>query len=231
MARLEEYMQLRRRSEQLSHTLGGDVVFIKEGHERIKVRMADILYLEALNNYTAVVTPVKRYTVLSPISALLKETSFSRFVRIHRSFAVQKNFITRIGTGEVDVQGRTLPVGRTYDDDKVALDTDENILKTILLNLTANAAKALSGRSDGRIAWTARRAQNNIVFTIADNGPGVEEERLRALYDDTAVSSAKTGLGLHIIRDIARAIHIRIALNPAYEGGTEFILTFSQLKS
>jgi two-component system LytT family response regulator len=116
MNRLEEYMQLRRRSARLSHTLGADVVFIKDGHDQIRVPLDEILYLEALNNYTGVVTPARKYTVLTPISMLLKEDPFSRFVRIHRSYAVQKNFVTRIGAREVEVQGRTLPVGRTYKD-------------------------------------------------------------------------------------------------------------------
>jgi len=114
MSRVEEYMQLRRRSEQLSHTLGGDVLFIKDGHQRIKLRMEDVLYLEALNNYTGIVTLTKKYTVLTPISSLLKEATFRRFVRIHRSFAVQKNYVTRISTDGVQVQDRLLPVGRTY---------------------------------------------------------------------------------------------------------------------
>ena len=119
MARVEEYIQLHRRSEMLSHTLGADVIFIKEGHEKIKLRMDEILYLEALNNYTGVITSARKYTVLTPISTLLKEEPFRRFVRIHRSFAVQKNFVTRVGAAEIQVQDKTLPVGRTY---KNALD-------------------------------------------------------------------------------------------------------------
>jgi len=50
------------------------------------------------------------------LNGLLNENAFRCFVRIHRSFAVQKNFVTRVGTADVDVQGRTLPVGRTYKD-------------------------------------------------------------------------------------------------------------------
>jgi DNA-binding LytR/AlgR family response regulator len=122
MTRLEEYMLLRRRSAQLSHTLGADVIFIKEGHERIKLRLEEVLYLEALNNYTGIVTAAKRYTVLTPISVMLKEDGFRRFIRIHRSFAVQKNFVTRVGAAEIEVQGRTLPVGRTYKDALHELD-------------------------------------------------------------------------------------------------------------
>jgi DNA-binding LytR/AlgR family response regulator len=114
--RVDEYIALRRRSDQLSHTLGADVIFIKEGYEKKKVRMDEVLYLEAFNKYTCIITADKKYTVLAPLHGLLNEDAFRCFVRIHRSYAVQKNFVTRIGTADVDVQGRTLPVGRTYKD-------------------------------------------------------------------------------------------------------------------
>ncbi len=115
--RLVEYMTLRRRSDLLSHTLGADTVFIKDGHDQIKLQLHDIVYLEALNNYTGIVTSARKYTVLTPISSLLKEKPFSGFIRIHRSYAVQKNFIDKIRADEVLVNNSvTLPVGRTYKD-------------------------------------------------------------------------------------------------------------------
>jgi two-component system LytT family response regulator len=114
--RIRDFIQLHRRSDLLSHTLGSEAVLIKEGHDRVKVRLDEIMYLEALNNYTSIITRNRKYTVLSPISSLLKEKPFHRFIRIHRSYAVQKNFITRISTGEVLVNDRVLPVGRTYKD-------------------------------------------------------------------------------------------------------------------
>lgn len=111
------------------------------------------------------------------------------------------------------------------DEERIRVVTDENVLKTIMFNLTANAVKALAGRNDGMIKWTVRSENGKIVFSVADNGPGIEEGKLKALYDDTVVSSSKTGLGLHIIRDLARALHLNISLNPTYKNGTEFLLT------
>lgn len=115
IARLQEYLTLRKKSDLLSHALGADTIFIKDGHNQVKLQLHDILYLEALNNYTSIVTSNRKYTVLSPISGLLKEKSFRSFVRIHRSYAVQKNFISKISADEVQVANNILlPVGRTY---------------------------------------------------------------------------------------------------------------------
>ncbi len=96
------------------------------------------------------------------------------------------------------------------------IDTDEDYLWTIMTNLTANAVKALRGVSGGAIVWRARRAPDGSVFcSISDNGPGIAAAQLKALYeDDAAISGARQGLGLHIIRDMAKAIGCVITLRP-----------------
>jgi two-component system, LytTR family, response regulator len=54
--------------------------------------------------------------VLSTIGNLLKEEGFRSFVRVHRSFAVQKHAIGRLTSQEVVVGEVALPVGRSYRD-------------------------------------------------------------------------------------------------------------------
>jgi two-component system, LytTR family, response regulator len=119
VGRLKEYITVRRKADMLSHALGADTVFIKDGTQQIKLALHDIIYLEALNNYTCVVTAGRKYTVLSTMSNLLQEKAFHSFVRIHRSYAVQRHLVRKIGSTDVIVGDVLLPVGRTY---KPALD-------------------------------------------------------------------------------------------------------------
>ncbi len=119
ISRLQEYVTIRRKADMLSHALGADTVFIKDGTQQIKLALHDIIYLEALNNYTRIVTAGRKYTVLSTLSNLMQEAAFKSFVRIHRSYAVQRHLIRKIGGAEVLVGDVPLPVGRTY---KPALD-------------------------------------------------------------------------------------------------------------
>lgn len=115
IARIEDYMDLRRKAELFEATIGGDTIYIKEGHEQTKVKLHDILYLEALKDYTKIVTSQKRHCVLSSIGLLLKETNFNSFIRVHRSYAVQKQFIKKILTNEVLLHNDiAIPVGRSY---------------------------------------------------------------------------------------------------------------------
>ena len=116
MERLQQYLEVHFKAELLDYTLGEDTVFIKDGHNHIKLQSYEILYLEALKDYTGIVTRQKRYCVLTPLSHLLKEKAFSQFIRIHRSYAVQKHFINKITPKEVVVNDTMLPVGRSYRD-------------------------------------------------------------------------------------------------------------------
>nr|WP_298934689.1 HAMP domain-containing sensor histidine kinase [uncultured Dyadobacter sp.] len=74
--------------------------------------------------------------------------------------------------------------------------TDENYLRTIMQNLTSNAVKVLANQPGGYIHWLARCDQGEVVLVIRDNGPGISDGQLRALYQQDAVINGKTGLGL-----------------------------------
>jgi DNA-binding LytR/AlgR family response regulator len=115
--RIEDYMELKTKASLFEASIGGDSIYIKEGHEQTKVKLHDILYLEALKDYTKIITPQKKHCVLSSIGNLLKETNFNSFIRIHRSYAVQKQFIKTIGPQEITLNNNIqLPVGRSFKD-------------------------------------------------------------------------------------------------------------------
>lgn len=112
--RLKEFISIKEKADLLNHTLGANTIFIKDGTNQIKLQLHEVIYLEALNNYTSIITTNKKYTVLSTLGGLIKEKPFYNFIRIHRSYAVQKHFIKKVSFGEVLVNNITLPVGRSY---------------------------------------------------------------------------------------------------------------------
>ncbi len=116
MERVQNFFEIKQKADLFEHSLGGNTVFIKDGHEQIKVNLHEIIYLEALKDYTRIVTKTKKHSVLISIGNLLLENAFQSFVRIHRSFAVQPNFIDKYTTQLVYIQDFTLPVGRSYKD-------------------------------------------------------------------------------------------------------------------
>jgi two-component system LytT family response regulator len=121
--RIRTYLEIKQKANLLDGTLGADTFFIKEGHEQVKLSLHEVMYLEALKDYTMIVTPQRKYSVLSTLGKVLMEKPFDQFIRIHRSYAVQRHFIERIKAQEVIVNGVALPVGRSYKEmvDKLKL--------------------------------------------------------------------------------------------------------------
>ena len=115
----------------------------------------------------------------------------------------------------------------------IHVTTDENYLKTIVRNLTSNAVKALNSKVSEDITptiiWKAYFQDNNVCLSISDNGPGGTKEKFKALYDDTAVTGLKTGLGLHLIKDLAKAINCEIEVKTEINHGTKFILSLNSI--
>ena len=112
--RIEEFMEIKLKASLFEASIGGDTIYIKEGHEQTKVKLHEILYLEALKDYTLVVTERKRHCVLSSIGNLLKEDHFQSFVRIHRSYAVQKQYVQKINSTEIILNNNAvIPIGRS----------------------------------------------------------------------------------------------------------------------
>jgi signal transduction histidine kinase len=110
----------------------------------------------------------------------------------------------------------------------IKIITDENYLKTIVRNLTGNAVKALENIENPKIIWKAWQEKNITFLSITDNGSGAALEQFKALYDDKEVVGIKTGLGLHLIRDLAKAIKCEIKVESEKDKGTTFTLTFDK---
>lgn len=117
MQRIAEYLQIREKATLFELSLGEDAITIKEGHEQTKIKLSDILCLEALKDYTLLVTPRKKYCVWSNLGALLRQPPFDVFIRVHKSYAVRRQYVTRVNGHEIELNGGALvPIGRSFKD-------------------------------------------------------------------------------------------------------------------
>mgnify|MGYP006341468539 FL=1 len=113
--KIDDYLELKYKAKLFENSIGGDTIYIKEGHEQTKIKLHDILYLEALKDYTKIVTSTKKHCVLNSIGNILKENNFQSFIRVHKSYAVQKQYISKKNSTEIVLNnGQIIPVGRMY---------------------------------------------------------------------------------------------------------------------
>lgn len=114
--KLADFFSMKEKSEYFDILTGSQFLNIKEGHETVQIKISDIIYLEALKDYTRLITAQKKHCVLSSIGQILKDRHFSTFVRIHKSYAVPKHLITRKNSYEVMISHHniSLPIGRAF---------------------------------------------------------------------------------------------------------------------
>ena len=89
-------------------------IFIKSGYEQIKVNTQEILYAESAGNYVKFVlngSSITSRTTMNDVEDLLPKNAF---IRIHRSFMVALNYITKSDRKTVWVGNTELPVGDAY---------------------------------------------------------------------------------------------------------------------
>lgn len=111
--------------------------------------------------------------------------------------------------------------------ENLRLQTDEDYLKTILRNLTANAIAAVAETPEPKISWKAWHGNDLVLLSVTDNGAGGNEAQFKALFDPGEVGNIRSGLGLHLIRDLAQAIGCTIEVHSIPGTGTTFTLWFS----
>lgn len=109
-----ELLEIKAKALQYSLYVENDYLMIKEGTTLNKVNIGDIVYLEALTNYTKVITDKKRFVTLTNLKNFLDYLPSARFLRIHRSYAVAIDKVARMDKNELLVGEQRLPLGKTY---------------------------------------------------------------------------------------------------------------------
>ncbi|MBI5091408.1 MAG: GAF domain-containing protein [Candidatus Hydrogenedentes bacterium] len=108
-----------------------------------------------------------------------------------------------------------------------SISVDSRGIFSCLLNLMMNAADAVPA-TDGVIRVSAETlADGTIVIEIADNGPGIPEENLEAVFAPffSTKGAQGTGLGLAVTKKIIAEHGGQICAGRAPEGGALFRLS------
>ena len=91
-------------------------IFIKTGYEDEKVLLDEIQYIEAEGNYLSLVLPNRKVLTRQTMSDLVQQLPPGQFVRVHRSYCVAVNRITKLARQEITVAGQIIPIGASYED-------------------------------------------------------------------------------------------------------------------
>lgn len=92
-------------------------VFIKSGHDHIKVILKDILYIKSDADYTEVYEQERKHISSEPLRFWMDYLDSDQFIQIHKSYIVNMSKIEKISGNRVYMSNKEiLPVGRVYKD-------------------------------------------------------------------------------------------------------------------
>ncbi|MFD2583930.1 LytR/AlgR family response regulator transcription factor [Pedobacter vanadiisoli] len=112
--RLVDFIQLKNKAEAYDVLFRNEQVVFKDGLSTVNLNAAEILFLEAFGDYTKIVTEKKVHLTLTTLSKFMDCLPQGKFVRIHRSYVIARNKVSRLDTKTVAIGANALPIGKTY---------------------------------------------------------------------------------------------------------------------
>jgi DNA-binding LytR/AlgR family response regulator len=91
-----------------------DFFFIRADGKIYKVLYQDCLYAEAQGNYTKVVTINSVISTKMSFSSFIAQLPGELFIRVHRSFIINKTMISHIEGNRVFIQKNEIPIAGNY---------------------------------------------------------------------------------------------------------------------
>jgi DNA-binding LytR/AlgR family response regulator len=88
--------------------------YFKVNREMKKVFLKDILYIESLKDYVRIKTDKESLITYQRISYLEEKLPDDKFMRVHKSFIVAIDKIAALGSNNVKIRDKEIPIGRNY---------------------------------------------------------------------------------------------------------------------
>src|SRR4030095_7937830 len=89
-------------------------IFFNVGKKRVKIFLDEILYIESLKEYVRIFTKAKSILTKFQLGQIESLLARNNFIRVHRSFIVAKDKIDAFTASDIEVNGKQIPVGRSY---------------------------------------------------------------------------------------------------------------------
>ncbi len=94
-----------------------DHVFLKQDSRLVKVMFDEILYVEALKDFSKVFLKDRAMLVSAHLKMMEAMLPITRFLRIHRSYIVALDKISALQGNVVEIGKQEIPVGTTYKEE------------------------------------------------------------------------------------------------------------------
>jgi DNA-binding LytR/AlgR family response regulator len=91
-------------------------MIVKDGNDKVLIRPEEIQYVKSEANYVVFYLPNKKVMSLMSMKQLELDLP-EQFMRVHKSYLINKDLLESIGTDHVVINSMQIPIGPKYRDD------------------------------------------------------------------------------------------------------------------
>jgi signal transduction histidine kinase len=131
---------------------------------------------------------------------------------------------------KLSINMKNIEVVQEYDDHKIMVFADENMLRTSLRNILSNAVKF--NKTQGKIRIQISKKGGHTLIAIEDTGIGMDRETIENLFTYSGAhqhsgtsGESSSGLGLFLTKDFLEKNDISVQVKSKINIGTTFELT------
>lgn len=124
IGKVRDFLQLKEQNTNLEQQAAAekpDFVFVKSGVQRIRLAFSDITHIQGLKDYAIIHTRSGKVVTKGSVKAMLDIFPSPRFMRVHKSFIVATDKITRVERNRIVWESHQIPIGRNYKEEVTAL--------------------------------------------------------------------------------------------------------------
>jgi len=152
-------------------------------------------------------------------------SAFSNFAKMPAQKSEQLNVVEVIDLA-LDIFTENY-ITFTADEKEIIATFDRTQLIRVVTNLVKNAIQSIPEGRTPKIDVNVFSKNNDVVFTVSDNGNGVTEENISKVFEPKfTTKTSGMGLGLPMIKNIIEAYGGSITFISKEKEGTTFKVTF-----
>jgi nitrogen fixation/metabolism regulation signal transduction histidine kinase len=211
-------------ARRLAHEIRNPLTPIQLSAERMRRKlMRGLTSAEAELLERGTHTIVQQVEVMKQMVAAFSE--YARAPELHLSELDLAALIRQV-SDLYHAQDPRVAFGLSLDPRAAVLEADPGRIRQLLNNLLTNSLEALDGRENPVIMIETKRAGDQVVLTVVDNGPGFQEGLVEQAFDPYVTTKPKgTGLGLAIVRRIVEEHGGQVEVDNAPQGGARIRVT------
>jgi len=120
-----------------------------------------------------------------------------------REIAVDEILTEALALAEIAAKRYGVAITIDLAPDLPRLSADRILIEQVLLNLMKNAIDAMRGQDDAALTLQVSATRDNVLFAVADQGPGIPEEQQEKVFEAFFTTKPEgMGMGLNICRSI-----------------------------